>query len=823
MCHTKDGRRVPTLTCPGMRVARGCRKRGSDSPPLVVIHYPVSSHVTLAGSAPLCLEASLTLLIQRPLSLAMSGGSVEEIFLYNVPAFTMCRFYDIMDSLDDSVWRRFASIILPDQTELRLIEQQTSRSRTEGVIWYWSNKNARVGQLLSVLRSLELLRALDVFDIWWSECMTRLSAPRNPPRRPPSPPPPYSNPRTEPRRPSEEQKEEIQSQTPTKSVSSEVPLPLPGPPPAHLLISSTCPTQASSRASSSDGLASSIHSSIQESVGPSGIPEIPKQLVWDFNELVRGTKDFSPSLLIGEGGFGCVYKATLRNTEYAVKRLKRDSELEWDTVKKSFLTEIEKLICLRHPNIVDLAGCCVQGEDYCLIYLYLPNGSLEDALHSQGSSRALSWQQRVNILLGAACGIQFLHTYQPSIIHGDVKSSNILLDQALNPKLGDFGLARFSRFANDAGKSRTLARTSTVRGTLAYLPDEYVKMGKLTYELDTYSFGVVLLEILTGKMAISGEGGSRTKYLKDLVKEEENDVPEKADKLNYVAARISQCHLDFRVWHGPADIAKDLCLMACHCLERQKKRPKMVEVFNTLKKLHELLRSFDPGKERDFAPLRGSFADVVGRIPPIPNLVSSFQALVLGPEENTTEERLPASKDSVRPFSNLSLQGGAKLDSCSTVSSCKSLRTFQRGPNTPVESDESFPDSYLSSSARGLSNLNVLHASKQQLGSASSAASSHQTPCREGASHLPPVDTKASRCGYSSDRTAGSGSSAESQAILMPHHQIIMNPAKQRIVEQLALYDQGKINSLELLSSGIDPVSLAEGRGDPEESDDLPS
>ncbi|PIO41082.1 hypothetical protein AB205_0151880 [Aquarana catesbeiana] len=133
----------------------------------------------------------------------------------------------------------------------------------------------------------------------------------------------------------------------------------------------------------------------------------------------------------------------------------------------------------------------MQGEEYCLIYLFLPNGSLEDRLQLQGSFPTLSWKQRLSIMQGAACGIQFLHTCQPSIIHGDIKSSNILLDQALVPKIGDFGLSRFSRYTCDAGKSRTLARTSTVRGTLAYLPDEYVKMGKLTFELDTYSFGVV--------------------------------------------------------------------------------------------------------------------------------------------------------------------------------------------------------------------------------------------------------------------------------------------------------------------------------------------
>ncbi|XP_063288757.1 interleukin-1 receptor-associated kinase 1 [Pelobates fuscus] len=744
----------------------------------------------------------------------MSGGSLEELFLYKVPSFTMCRFWDVMDSLDDSVWKRFASMIIPDQTELRLLEQQASRSRTEAVTWTWINKNARVGDLLSVLRALELLRAVDIFESWWSVCAARLSPQRNAPqRRQPSPPPPYPHPTPAPeldhRHP--EENKPIQTEIGTLPVpsSERLPLPLPEPPPKHLLTSSTCPSQSISSAGSSNSSVSSTRSSVQESIGPSSIVEVSKQLEWNFNELVHGTNHFSPSLLIGEGGFGCVYKATLRNTEYAVKRLKQDSELEWSTVKKSFLTEIEKLTCLRHPNIIDLAGYCAHGEEYCLIYLYLPNGSLEDRLHVKDSFQTLSWQKRVSILQGSACGIQFLHTYQPTIIHGDVKSSNILLDQALTPKLGDFGLARFSRYANDAAKSRTLARTSTVRGTLAYLPDEYVKMGKLTRELDTYSFGVVLLEVLTGRKAMECQGGSQTKYLKDLVKEEENDLEEgagidKGNKLSHVASRICQRHLDHRVGHCPADITKELCLLACRCLERQKKRPNMVEVFDTLKRLHGLLQKLEPRRGHEVAPPQSSFAAMLDRIPPIPDLVSSFQAVVIGPEENTA--KVPTAKDSVRPFSSSGFQYEANLDSCVHMSSCKSLRTFQRGQNMPVESDESFPDSFIS---HGHSHLSVARTSREHCGSRSpSAASPHRTSALEGPSHLPPLSNLAGQ---------------ESQAISMPHHQIIMNPAKQRIVEQLALYDQGKINSLELLSSGISPGSLSDTRGYPEESDDFPS
>ncbi|XP_053329891.1 interleukin-1 receptor-associated kinase 1 [Spea bombifrons] len=764
----------------------------------------------------------------------MSSCPIEDIFLYKVPAYTMCRFYEIMDSLDDSLWKKFASMIVPDQTQLRLLEQHGLRSRTEEVIWQWINKNARVGDLLSVLTTLELLRALDVFENWRSECKSRLSPSQNAPqRRRSSPPPPYPHPCPAPEPcPAEQQEKKQQPRTgatPTQPYELP-PLPLPEPPPEDLLLSSTCPSQASSTGGSSDRALSSIHSSVQESVVSTGFVETTKHFVWNFNELVQGTNNFSRSLLIGEGGFGCVYRATMRNTEYAVKRLKQDSELEWSTVKKSFLTEIDKLTCLRHPNIIDLAGYCVQGEEYCLVYLYLANGSLEDRLHHQGSFSTLSWQQRVGIMQGAACGIQFLHTCQPSIIHGDVKSSNILLDQALVPKLGDFGLARFSRFSNDAGKSRTVAQTSTVRGTLAYLPDEYVKMGKLTFELDTYSFGVVLLEILTGRKAIECEGKSQTKYLKDLVKEEEASLEDgtsagRLNRLSRVSSRICRHHLDSSVGLCPADAAQELSLLACRCLERQKKRPDMVEVFNTLKKLHESLHVLEFRKGYE-TPQPSAMQN---QSPVLEDITSSLKAMVLSPEENTdryTPYGNPAAaiaKGSVRPFSSSVSQYEANLDSCSGISSCK--RTFQKGPNTPVESDESVPDFCDTAASRGHSDLNVLHSGREQSGHlAAAAAFLSQNPAHKARTQLPPANTLSGQYYYSSDLAGDNSlSSAGSPAILVPHHQIVVNPAKQRIVEQLALYDQGKINSLELLSSGVSPGQLSGDRRYPEESDDFPS
>ncbi|XP_069841928.1 interleukin-1 receptor-associated kinase 1 [Dendropsophus ebraccatus] len=752
---------------------------------------------------------------------------MEQLFLYQVPAAVMFRFCEVMDSLDDTDWKKFASMIIPDQTVLRLLEQQGRRkSRTEGVMWNWMNRNARLKDLLFILGKLSYLRALSIFEQWRLEYDSQLAAAQS------------THPAKEPSLPTHtwpcpENSHLEKKKTPTAPSSGD-PLPLPGLPPPHMMTgSSSSPSKLSSSDSSRDSTTSSTHSSVQESPDDSRLVEPSKHLLWDFQEVIQGTKNFCRSFLIGEGGFGCVYKAVIRNTAYAIKRLKQDSELEWSTVKKSFLTEIEKLTCLRHPNIIDLAGYCMQGEEYCLIYLYLPNGSLEDRLHRQRSFSTLTWKQRLSIMQGTACGIQFLHTCKPSIIHGDIKSSNILLDQALVAKLGDFGLARFSRYACDAGRSRTLARTSTVRGTLAYLPDEYVKLGKLTFELDTYSFGVVLLEILTGRKAVDSDSNSHTKYLKDIVNEEEEGEEAEPsslhgatstkvgeNKLSRAASRICQHHLDFRLGRCPAEVARELCLLACRCLGRQKKRPSMVEVFKDVTRLQSLLLAAETGPHSDG---QSSFLpDNLDSFPPVLDLLSSLQASVLTPQENTDKFTPysppgdPPALGSVRPYSPCVLQYDDKLADFCSMSSCESQRTFRRTPNLPEESDESVPESSLAVASPQLTSGGV--PDQQQLRSA--------PPIRalQGRSAVIVASDHSDSTGQgSSTQGESSMASGESQAISMPHHQIVVNPAKQRFVEQLALYDQGKINSLELLYSGTSPEYHSEGRGYPEESDDFPS
>nr|XP_028567348.1 interleukin-1 receptor-associated kinase 1 isoform X3 [Podarcis muralis] len=319
---------------------------------------------------------------------------------------------------------------------------------------------------------------------------------------------------------------------------------------------------------------------------------------WQLKELREATGDFSETLKIGEGGFGCVYQARLRNTVYAVKRLKEEAELDWTVIKNSFVTEVEKLSRFRHPNIVEFAGYCAEQGHFCLVYVFLPQGSLEDHLRRQ-SGPCLSWAQRLHIAVGTARAIQFLHSDSPSLIHGDVKSSNILLDAALTPRLADFGLARFSRRPKQGGLSSSLGRTQTVRGTLAYLPPEYVRTGMLSTAIDVFSFGVVLLEILTGRRSMELDSRGHSKYLKDLLNEEEEEqeaqlssaTPSSSpSQVAQLGTHLYQKHADPRAGPCPEQLGTALGSLACWCLHpRAKHRPPMTEVYRELERLQLLL------------------------------------------------------------------------------------------------------------------------------------------------------------------------------------------------------------------------------------------
>ncbi|KAL7098344.1 hypothetical protein ACP275_09G011100 [Erythranthe tilingii] len=217
---------------------------------------------------------------------------------------------------------------------------------------------------------------------------------------------------------------------------------------------------------------------------------------FSLDELQVATEDFSESHLIGRGGFGRVYKGLIDNGRktVAIKRQK----LESHQGSREFLTEIETLTELRHVNLVSLIGYCNEHGEMILVYEYMAYGTLADHLYKRsrkGEDRtSLAWKQRLTICIGAGRGLDYLHTGH-SLIHRDVKASNILLDENFVAKVSDFGLAKYL----SSSKLQQSHVSTKVKGTFGYFDPNYFNTGKLTMKSDTYAFGVMLLEVLSGR------------------------------------------------------------------------------------------------------------------------------------------------------------------------------------------------------------------------------------------------------------------------------------------------------------------------------------
>uniref|UniRef100_A0A7C9ASV7 Receptor protein serine/threonine kinase n=2 Tax=Opuntia streptacantha TaxID=393608 RepID=A0A7C9ASV7_OPUST len=217
--------------------------------------------------------------------------------------------------------------------------------------------------------------------------------------------------------------------------------------------------------------------------------------LFKYEELQAATSNFVPEYLIGKGGASRVYRGSLPDgKELAVKILNPSEE-----VVQEFVTEIETITSLHHKNIISLFGFCFENNNFLLVYDLLSRGSLEDNLHGTKKNPTFGWNERFKVAVGVAEALHYLHNHcvQP-VIHRDVKSSNILLSDDFEPQLSDFGLAKL------ASTSSQITCTD-VAGTFGYLAPEYFMYGKVTDKIDVYAFGVVLLELLSGRKPISSE------------------------------------------------------------------------------------------------------------------------------------------------------------------------------------------------------------------------------------------------------------------------------------------------------------------------------
>ncbi|KAK9726463.1 hypothetical protein RND81_05G217100 [Saponaria officinalis] len=246
------------------------------------------------------------------------------------------------------------------------------------------------------------------------------------------------------------------------------------------------------------GIGSNLSSTVASSTSLSLFTSIPTCTLpvktFSLTELEKATDKFSSRRILGEGGFGRVYRGILEDgVEVAVKLLTRDNQNR----DREFIAEVEMLGRLHHRNLVKLIGICFEGHRRCLVYELVHNGSVESHLHDGDKEIGhLDWDARLKIALGAARGLAYLHEdSNPRVIHRDFKASNVLLEEDYTPKVSDFGLAREATEGSQQVSTR-------VMGTFGYVAPEYAMTGHLLVKSDVYSYGVVLLELLTGRKPV---------------------------------------------------------------------------------------------------------------------------------------------------------------------------------------------------------------------------------------------------------------------------------------------------------------------------------
>uniref|UniRef100_W5NH08 Interleukin 1 receptor associated kinase 3 n=1 Tax=Lepisosteus oculatus TaxID=7918 RepID=W5NH08_LEPOC len=302
--------------------------------------------------------------------------------------------------------------------------------------------------------------------------------------------------------------------------------------------------------------------------------EHSKMPIISFSDIVMGTRNFHQDLKIGEGTFSEVYKGVIGNQIFAVKLFKQGKQTEWKKLWKLFMSEIQVLSLYHHPNILALSGYCSEEGKYCLVYPYMSNGSLFHRLHCPDTRALLPWQVRLRILKGTARAVQHLHTAQPCcVISGNITSANILLDEHFEPQLSDFGMACLR--PHSVNDSCTISLDTSSRSILGYLPEEYIRDGKLSVKLDVYSLGVVIMEILTARRAV--QDGPKYTRLKDMLC---NVVEE--------SGGVDAClrFLDEQAGSWPPSVSLGLFRLALECTAwRPKNRPTTSAVLQVLSEM----------------------------------------------------------------------------------------------------------------------------------------------------------------------------------------------------------------------------------------------
>ncbi|XP_043934571.1 interleukin-1 receptor-associated kinase-like 2 [Protopterus annectens] len=469
--------------------------------------------------------------------------------IYDLPSTVLHTVCNEIDSLSDRDWMRFASRIVTDQTELRVMRlaEKSGRSRTEELMWWWSMRLGTVQELLELLNEMEFYRTARFLSDWNSS--SYVTHPSGAPLE-----------QTKQQCPDDCQKKlndadlapDATGITPSTS-GGPVQLPCPPAPPTEFLHSvyslhdenSLCKPQ-------------------QETNGWSHI------IVWTMEHLKEATNNFSNECKISEGRFGDTFVGERLNTLYVIKRLKENNDFGQRIAQKSYDTELRICAQCHHHNILQVLGCYAEHGFYILIYPHMPNGSLEDRLQCLNGSVPLCWEKRISISTGLTTAIQFLHARR--IIHGNVKSSNVLLDKNCVAKLAH------ARVQFESKTEFTHMKTITLQGYLTYLPEDILRHGQITEKVDIFACGIVLAEVLTGMKAM--DTTRVPMYLKDLFLHEIGRAKEACSMTKSVeelaAQELCSKYLDRKAGCLPSSTALHFATAVCTCL--RKKSPLLSEI-----------------------------------------------------------------------------------------------------------------------------------------------------------------------------------------------------------------------------------------------------
>ncbi|KAM4821065.1 interleukin-1 receptor-associated kinase-like 2 isoform 2-T2 [Thomomys bottae] len=475
-------------------------------------------------------------------------------YIYQLPSWVLDDLCRSMDTLSEWDWMQFASLVVTDVTQLRQLrslERVQGTSITRELLWWWGMRQATVQQLLDLLCRLQLYRAASIVlqgnpvleSIPALPCLPRAVQPGW-----------------------AEGKEQKGQPVRPDCFLDPVSVIAKDSQPALGSLPSKEFTPGSLRAdlpASSD--LKDCSTSIPQQETPVSFPD--SNLFWSEADVVQATGNFDQSHRICEGTFADIYRGQRHGMSWIFKRLRETACSSPGSLERFFQSEVQ--ICLRccHPNVLPLRGFCVGRGFHSLIYAYMENGSLQDRLLAQGGSDLLTWPQRASICSGMLRATEHLHSL--GIIHGNVKSSNILLDHSLTPKLAHPTAA----LGPVDGRSRyTLMKTRLFQASSAYLPEDFLRVGRLTRRVDVFSCGIVLAEVLTGIPAV--DKNRSPIYLKDLLLSEipsstASSCSRKTDVEKVMAREICQKHLETRVGPLPEDCARAWATAVCLCLRRR--------------------------------------------------------------------------------------------------------------------------------------------------------------------------------------------------------------------------------------------------------------